>query len=573
MWINSDKQTYYKIFIKKNKIVFLFFLILFMLLSIRLFFIQIIKGKQYEMLSERQRIFNRYEHAPRGIIYSSDNFVLAENKFSYAVLFYTQQNKKKLINKFNNFLASEIDLYSNNNVFNKLIYNLSMFEVLQILETKSNTNNFMILKEAHRIYHHPKSISHIIGYIGEIQHNEIQKKGYHIGDYIGRGGIEQYYDQYLKGTNGQLQIEVNAKGLQTKVFKYIPPMIGADVYSTIDFSLQKIAYNSLKYSSSGRGAIVILDLKTGAIKTLVSCPGFNINKMSTNQFKKYCLDKRTPFFNRAIQGIYSPGSTFKIITLIAAIELLHINNSEIVYCPGYFKLGNRNYLCWHKSGHGNMNPINATAFSCNVYFYQLGMNLGIYNLIKYAETFFLNKKTEIDLPNEKTGFIPTPIWKYKRLHIPWFKGDTAIFAVGQGALGVTVLQMAYILSGIANNGIFYQPYIVDKIIHNGKIIYKHTSKYKKINLSSLTFKLVKKALFEAVEHGTGMRSKLPSITIAGKTGTAQNSKGKPHAWFISYAPVNNPEIAIAVIVENGGSGGINAVPISKKLYKHYFKLK
>jgi penicillin-binding protein 2 len=538
----------------------------------RLFCIQIIQGTQYKIMSERQRIFNRYEHAPRGIIYSADNVVLAENKFTYAILFYTQLNKKKLINKINNLVNKEINLYASNTVFTKLIYNLSMPEVLKMLETKTQLNKFMVLKEAHRIYYSPKSISHLIGYISEIEYNEL-KIGHHIGDYIGRGGIEQYYDRYLKGTNGQLQIEVNARGLQTKVFKYIPPTLGSDIYSTIDFSLQQVAYNALKNSSSGRGAVVVLDIKTGAIKALVSCPGFNINKMSTKKFRKYCLDKRAPFFNRAIQGIYSPGSIFKIITLIAAMESLPINKSEKIYCPGYFKLGNRKYLCWHKAGHGDIDLIDATIFSCNVYFYQLGIKLGIRNIIKYAETVFLNKKTGIDLPNERTGFIPTPIWKTKKQCTPWFHGDTAILSVGQGALGVTVLQMAYLLAGIANNGVFYQPYCVDKIVRNGNIIYKHISRHKKIYLSRATLQLVQKALFETVEHGTGARCKLASIKIAGKTGTAQNNQGKPHAWFVSYAPFNNPEIAVAVIVENGGSGGLNAAPISKQIYRSYFTLK
>ncbi|MDR0915524.1 MAG: penicillin-binding protein 2 [Endomicrobium sp.] len=573
MWRNSDEQIYYKNFINKYNFIFVLFIILFILLSIRLFFLQIIKGKQYVIISERQRIFSRYEHAPRGIIYSADNVVLAENKFTYAILFYTQQNQNKLINKLNDFLENEINLYSTNNIFTKFTYNLSMAEVLKILERKANPNNFMVLKEAHRIYHNPKAISHIIGYISEIKRNELQLGYNNIGDYVGRGGIEQSYNDYLKGTNGQLQIEVNAKGLQTKVFKYIPPTIGADVYSTIDISLQKVAYNALKQSSTGRGAVVVLDIKTGAIKVLVSSPGFNINKMSTNQFNKYCLDKSAPFFNRAIQGIYSPGSIFKIITLIAAMEALNINKSDIIHCPGYFKLGNRHYLCWYKSGHGKVNLIDAIALSCNVYFYQLGVQLSINTLIKYAKMFFINSKTGIDLPNEKRGFIPTPTWKYNKLHTSWFQGDTAIFAVGQGALGVTVLQMAYIMSGIANNGIFYQPYSVDRIIHNGKIIYKHIKKYKQIDLSRTTLQLIQKALFEVVEHGTGIKCKLNSVKIAGKTGTAQNSRGKPHAWFVSYAPVNNPEIAIAVIVENGGSGGTNAVPISKQIYKSYFKLK
>ncbi|MDR0890808.1 MAG: penicillin-binding protein 2 [Endomicrobium sp.] len=574
MWRNNEDKSSYKKFIVKNKIILLLFIVLFVLLSIRLFFLQIINGNKYAFISERQRLFSRYEHAPRGVIYSADNIVLAENKFSYAVLFYTNQNQKKLINHINNIPGDDVNFYVSNNVFTKLIYNLSMEDVLKILESKSNTNNFMILKESHRIYHKPKVMSHIIGYISEIKHNELKQFGYHIGDYIGRGGIEQYYDQYLKGQSGELQIEVNAKGNPTKVFQYISPSVGADVYSTIDFNLQQVAYNALKNSTTGIGAVVVLDIKTGAIKALVSCPGFNLNKMGIhNEFKKYCLDKRFPFFNRAIQAVYSPGSIFKIITFIASMEILHTKISQKCCCPGYFQLGNRKYVCWCKSGHGIINLINATALSCNVYFYQLGIKLGIYNLIKYAKTFFLGTKTGIDLPNEKSGFIPSPRWKHKHFCIPWFQGDTAIFAVGQGALGVTVLQMAYLIAGIANHGVFYEPYIVDRIVKDNVQVFKHRVKFKKtISINNLTYTALQTALLETVEYGTGRRAQLQDIKIAGKTGTAQNNKGKPHAWFVSYAPTENPKIAVAVLIENGGSGGMQAVPISKKIYQSYFKI-
>ncbi|MDR0956610.1 MAG: penicillin-binding protein 2 [Endomicrobium sp.] len=585
VWQRENKFVY-EVFTKKHKIILVFFLLLFICLSIRLFYLQILNGNDYRIVSEQQRMHNTYERAPRGIIYSANNEILAENKSTYVVLFHPynkcQSPSIQVIKELSKILDREIKPYTDKSLkygkYIKLADNLTIEELFKIQEKKLMLEGISVTKVPRRIYHFAKETSHITGYISEIRAEELEDllgQGYKLGDYIGRGGIEQFYDSYLKGINGGWQIEVNARGYQMKTFKYIAPKTGDSVYSTIDLNLQKIAYNALKDSSTGKGAVVVIDVKTGAVKALVSCPGFNANRAGYKDFSRYLKNKKLPLFNRALQALYPPGSIFKIVIFAAAIDVLGTDSLETTQCTGSFKVGNRHYACWLKSGHGRLNIISAMALSCNVYFYQLGLKLGMKNLEKYTKKFYFGQKTNLDLPNEKSGFIPSPEWKKLKLKMSWLKGDTAIFAIGQGALSVTPLQMAYTMSVIANNGFCHKPYIVSKIVNfDGIEVYKHELKVvNKLELEDKTWLLLHKALLETIENGTGRKCKIDGIKIAGKTGTAQNPPLKDHAWFVSYAPADNPEIALAVIVENGGSGGLNAVPIGRKIYETYFNIR
>jgi penicillin-binding protein 2 len=581
VWQREDKFAY-EDFIKKHKIILVFFIFLFACLSVRLFYLQIIRGNKYRKISEQQRMHITNERAARGIIYSADNTVLAESKPTYIILHHSFGRYLKpsgqIVKELSKILGSKIAPIDESRRYGKIVKlkdNLSIEDMFKIQEKMLSLKDISVVKEPRRIYYYPQATSHIVGYTGKIGADEIEdlsERGYKIGDYIGRGGIEQAYDEYLHGKDGGWQIEVNAKGYRVKGFEYIAPEMGASIYSTIDLKLQQTAYETLKNSTTGRGAVVVLDAKTGAVKALVSCPGFDANNAGSREFGKYLKDKRLPLFNRALQALYPPGSIFKIITFVAAMDIKKIDPSETLQCTGTFELGKSQYICWYRSGHSRLNLISAMAQSCNIYFYQLGLKLGIRNLEKYAKKFYLGHKMGIDLPNEKKGFIPNPEWKNSKLKMPWFQGDTVIFAIGQGALCVTPLQMACMISVVANNGVYRKPYIVEKAVDfNGNEVYKCRLEFaNKLELSDKTWQLLHQALTETVENGTGRKCKLPGIKIAGKTGTAQNPQGKDHAWFVSYAPVDNPEIAIAVIVEHGGGGGLNAVPICKKIYEVYF---
>ena len=584
VWQREEKVAY-EIFLEKHKIVLVFFVFLFIVLSLRLFYMQIIRGENYRNISEQQRMHNTRERAPRGIIYFDDGSVMAGNEFMYVVVFNPfEQNKAPLpedIGEISKILGRDIkpdiDTGWRSSRAVKLAEKLTLEEMFKIQEKRLTLNGISVVKEPKRVYFDSEANSHVTGYTGEIRADEIERlsdEGYKPGDYIGRGGIEQAYDKYLQGVDGGWQIEVDAKGHQTKAFQYIPAEIGAGVYSTLNYKLQAAAYEALQKSSTGRGAAVILDTKNGAVKALVSSPGFDANKINTKDFVKYLKDKKLPLFNRALQALYPPGSIFKIITFAAAAEILDFNPKAVEYCTGHFELGDRWYACSLKTGHGYVNAITAMAYSCNVLFYQFGLKLGVRNIEKYAKDFYLGQRTGIDLPNEKRGFVPNPEWKKMKMKMSWLQGDTVILAIGQGALWVTPVQMADMICAVANKGVYYRPYVVDRVVTSkGEILYQHFSQtHTPIDLKEKTWRELHSALLETVEIGTGRRSKLPGIKIAGKTGTAQNPQGEDHAWFVSYAPADNPEIAIAVIVENGGGGGLNAVPIAKKIYEAYFNL-
>ncbi|AKL98702.1 penicillin-binding protein 2 [Endomicrobium proavitum] len=585
VWQREDNYAY-EFFLEKHKIILVFFALLFLLISARIFYLQVVKGNQYRKVSEDQRIYNTRERSPRGIIYSADGTPLTSNIFTYVALFYPfeQQNEpsEETINEISKILKRDvkpaIDKSWRYGRVVKVADDLTLNEMFKIQEKRLGLNGISVVKEPKRIYSAAESVSHVTGYIGEIEAYELERFGgetYRFGDYIGKGGIEKQYNAYLHGQDGGWQLEVNARGYQTKAFKYVPIEIGDGVHLTIDLKLQNAAYDALKKSTTGRGAAVVIDPRNGAIKALVSVPGYDTNSVGTKKFATYVKDKKLPLFNRALQANYAPGSIFKIVTLIAGIELLDIDPNETDFCTGYFELGNRKYICNRGFGHGRVNMYTAMAKSCNTYFYKLGLKLGVKNIESFAKSFYLGEKTGIDLPGEKNGFVPNPDWKKSKMKMSWLQGDTVIFSIGQGALTVTPLQMADMMAAVANRGTFFKPYIVDKVVSpNGETVYTHTIKTKApIELSADTWNLVNKALIETVESGTGKRSKLPGIKVAGKTGTAENPQGEDHAWFVTYAPADKPEIAIAVIVENGGGGGLNAVPVARKIYEAYFGLK
>lgn len=584
-WSDDNKITY-NFFIEKHKNVLLFFVFMFAVLSLNLFYLQIISGSYYKDIAERQRLNTSKERAPRGMIYDSKGNVLVGNEFGYVALFYPFEQQelpaKDSIEQLSSILKRDINPeietgFKYKRVI-KIADNLTLDEVFKIHEKKLFLPGIAVTKIPKRKYFNSIENCHVTGYVGEVTQDEIenmQEDNYRPGDFIGRGGIEQSYDKYIKGIDGGLQFEVNAKGQQKKTFKYYSPEMGNNVFLTVDAELQKIAYDALAKSTTGRGAAVAIDVKTGAVRTFVSCPGYDTNAVFTRKYSHYLKDKDLPLFNRAIQALYPPGSIFKIITFIAAMDHLDFDPSHTEYCTGSFELGDRFYSCWFKEGHKKVNLITATANSCNIYFYKLGLQLGVRILGQYARMFHLGETTGIDIPYEKKGFVPTPEWKKLKMKMSWLQGDTVILAIGQGALWVTPLQMASMASVVANNGVFYTPYLVENIKnpYTNEIIYEHKPEIKdKLEIDMRIWKTLNKALVEAVKNGTARRTYFKNLTVAAKTGTAQNPQGVDHAWMVAYAPAENPELAVAVIVENGGGGGTNSVPIAREIFKKYFNI-
>lgn len=585
-WNNNDKYEY-DCFVEKYKKIMLLFIFFFILLSGKLFYLQIIKGNYYTNIADNQRTHTTYERAFRGIIYDTNNHILVENITNYVALFYPFEQQyeptEESIKRLNSILKKDITLsieksWRYGRVV-KLAENLTTEEVFKIQENRLFLPGISVVKEPKRICYNSIENAHIIGYVNELRLEEIENienTDLKVGDIIGRCGIEQYYDRYLRGKDGGLSFEVNARGRHNKTFAYEQPVTGNSLYLTIDTKLQKAAYEALKNSSSGKGAAVAIDVRTGAIKCLVSCPSYDLNKISSaKDYKRYLQDKKLPFFNRCIQALYPPGSIFKIITFIAALEHLHYNPYILQDCQGYFELGDRIYACSSRTGHKKINLISAMAYSCNIYFYKLGLDLGVRVIIDYAKKFRLGEKTGIDIITEKKGFVPTPEWKKSKMKMAWLKGDTAILAIGQGALWVTPLQMANLMATVANKGISYKPYLVDKISDSTtkEIIFQHEPiENEKIELDKYTWEQLQKSLEAAVDYGSAKRTKFKNIKVAAKTGTAENPQGEDHAWVVAYAPGDNPELALAVIVENGGFGGKVSVPVAREIFKQYFNI-
>ena len=544
-WNNSDKYEY-ECFLEKYKNIMLIFVFFFIILSVRLFYLQIIKGNYYRNISDIQRLNRTYEKAFRGFIYDSNKQIIVNNSINYVALFYPFEQQyeptKESIKKLNDILKRDIS-HSIEKSWRygrvvKLAENLTIEEVFKIQENRLFLPGIHIVRDPKRVCYNSIENAHVIGYVNELKFEEIENiedTDLKVGDIIGRCGIEQYYDKYLRGKTGGFYFEVNARGRHNKTFTYEQPIMGNSLYLTIDSKLQTVAYDALKNSPSGKGAAVAIDVRTGAIKCFVSCPSYDLNKISSpKNYRTYLKDKNLPFFNRCIQALYPPGSIFKIITFIAALEYLNYNPYIMRYCAGYFELGDRVYSCSLRTGH-----------------------------------------KKIDIASEKKGFIPTPEWKKSKMKMAWLKGDTAILAIGQGALWVTPLQMANLMVTIANKGISYKPYLVEKIANSNtkEIIFQHQSiENARIELDEYTWQQLHKSLEAAVDYGSAKRTKFKNIKVAAKTGTAENPHGKDHAWVVAYAPSDNPKLALAVIVENGGFGGKVSVPVARKIFKQYFNI-
>ncbi|MBI4652373.1 penicillin-binding protein 2, partial [Candidatus Desantisbacteria bacterium] len=436
--------------------------------------------------------------------------------------------------------------------------------------------------------------AHFFGYLGKINDNELKKSeysNYRQDDTIGKTGLEKKYEKFLRGKDGKRIIEVNAIGQQLGTNVIDDPVPGYNLILTIDKNLQEVAEKAMEGKT---GAIVALDPRSGEILAMVSKPGFNPNlfagQISSELWKELNDNPMHPLINRTIMGAYPPGSTFKILIAITALEEKVIDAEFTEECLGEFIYGNAKYKCWKKEGHGRINVTEALINSCNIFFYKLGLNAGIKKVEKYALMFGLGKATGIDLSQERNGLVPNPSWKKSATKLPWYPGDNILIGVGQGALLVTPVQMANMISLIVNGGVLWQPHLVREVVSvNNRIIYKIPRKeISKINISAKTLEIIRDALWKVVNRwGTGRRTRIPGLNILGKTGTAQMAAKqdyyddietnkipeqiRPHAWFVTCAPMKDPKIAIAILIEHGGEGGQSSAPIAKLMYDEYLK--
>jgi penicillin-binding protein 2 len=559
----------------------------------KLFAMQVIAADFYRKASETNGIRMVPVLAPRGLFSDRNGTILVKSRASYSMFLlpYEVENLDTVVVRLSPVMGQPPEEIKDKikqgwkGKFQpiRLRRDVDFPTVAYIEEHTVDFPGITFQVESTRQYPLDNMGSHIWGYVGEITEQELTKPkyaGYTMGDIIGKEGIEKQYEEALRGQNGYKYLEVTATGRILGEYPDRPrlnPIRGSALNLEIDWEVQKVAEEELK--ARGSGAVVVIDVRDGGIRALASVPDFDANAFSgvitPEAWKTVSLDPLHPLFNRAIKGTFPPGSTMKIFTAAAGLEYGHISPlSRFDTCRGARRFGNRTFKCWKKEGHGSLGVIDAIIQSCDVFFYQLGVREGVDHWGKMAQDCYFGKKTGIDLPGELSGLAPDQSYFNKRYgNTGWTKYLVVNLAIGQGEILVTPLQMAAIYAAIANGGDLYTPRLVSRIItpDNDTTLFPPV-KVGRLPISSQNLVILREALKGVVNSpgGTAHQAAVEGYTVAGKTGTAQNPHGNDHAWFVCYAPAENPEIAVAVLVENAGHGGSVAAPVAQRVLEQYF---
>ena len=567
----------------------IFVVICFSVLVISLWYLQMIKGEEFKERAVENCIRSLVEDAPRGRIYDRQEELLVTNRPAVVVSIIPAEvnDLEKLSERLSRIIGispEEIALTVKNyreNPFKpvKILDDCKTNKIVEIEERKDELKGVVLEVKPRRDYLYHDFAAHSLGYVGEIDKEELQRFGnpkFQGGDIIGKAGLEKYYDDILRGEKGGKEVEVDALGQEVATLLYQKPIPGEDLVLTIDRDLQLYGENLL---FDKKGSIVVSNPNSGEILALVNRPSFSpnlfANGISSSDWQRLSSDADYPLTNRSVQGLYSPGSIFKVVTAIAALEEGVTDRKRKIYCSGSFELAGQVFTCWKETGHGSLSIVDGIAHSCNIYFYTLGKELEIERYNKYMQKFGLGEKTGIDLPAEAIGTIPSAQWKKREVKEIWFPGDTINLSIGQGYLLLTPLQVHTIICAIAADGEIYKLHLVKKIISaDGKTVKEIKPEvYKDVGISINTFYIVKEGLRQTILKGTGWRANIKELAVAGKTGTAQNPQGETHAWFIGFAPYENPEVCITVFLENGGEGGEAAAPMARAMLEKYFNIK
>jgi penicillin-binding protein 2 len=584
--------------LKRFLVATLIILTVFFALVVRFWYLQIAKGSYFKQLSEKNRVRVLDVPPSRGIIFDRNGIMLVSSRpsFNLYVIPDDVQDWEGLKNRLSRLLKMEPEeieqRYSDRKVgpLKPIPIKLDISrDELGLLETfKFLLTGIYIEVSPQRDYPLGVVAPHLIGYLGEITSRQIKSGLFperRMGDMIGQWGLENQWQADLGGVKGGRYLEVDALGDEIRPLYYKESVAGNNLITALDWKLQQAAQEALKGKT---GAVVALKPTTGEVLALVSTPAFDPTTfsrgLSAKEWNTTINDPLKPLQNRALQGQY-PGSTYKIITALAALEEKVITPATQFHCSGGLPFGNRVFHCWRKGGHGSVDLHKAIVQSCDVYFYQVGQRLGVDRLAHYARLFGLGELTGIPLPHEKKGLIPTSAWKLSRYKVPWQPGETLSIAIGQGYDLVTPIQMAVLTAAVANGGTVYRPQLVKRLVSAQGVVLREFPPLRihQANISPESLKLVRRGLAGVVNEpgGTGGACRLPGIIAAGKTGTAQvvalgkkafAGSSRDHAWFVAFASLESPEIAVAVLVEHGGHGGEAAAPIARKLFAAYYSL-
>ncbi|MFH1552636.1 MAG: penicillin-binding protein 2 [Candidatus Omnitrophota bacterium] len=560
--------------------IFAFVLIFCMaVLLLCLAYVQIGRHERYRVMSEENRLKVIPLMAPRGGIFDRNGNVLVKDVLCFDVsVIYNRIKDTDFLTK---VLSSILDVPEEKIAANikkargysftpiRVATDIGIEKAVHIEEIGMDYPGLLLEVSAKREYLNGKSASNILGYLGLINRPEFERLkhyGYRINDLVGRDGIEKYYDDYLRGTHGGKQVEVDYRGREVTTLGLKEPGPGRDVRLTIDSQLQAFCDKLLE---GKRGGIIAMNPENGEILAMSSAPSYDpeifIDQKRRTEVVGILEDEEYPLLNRAIAGVYPPGSVFKVVIAAGALEEGVITPGTTFDCKGSLTLGKSVFHCWREKGHGIQALTEGLKNSCNVFFWRLGLILGVDRIAEYAERFGVGTPTGIDLPNEAAGMLPTREWKKKRFNEKWYKGETMNYSVGQGYLLCSPIQVARIMSVFANGGNMVKPHVVSEV---GGISVSDGER-EKLGISSETIEAVREGLREVVNNprGTGMKAKLRNVVVAGKTGTAQTSKGKSHGWFAGFAPFEDAKLTVVVFDEYGGKGGYYAAETAGEVFK------
>lgn len=557
----------------------------FAVLVLRLWQLQVLQGEEYRRISEANRLRIIGVAAPRGIIFDRNRIPLVKNSPYFCASVIPQEFDRSLIPGLADLLKMPVEELTTRitrkaqSPFTpvRLKEGLTFPEVSYIEARRSDFPGLLIDIEVSRDYIYGSVGAHLVGYLGKPTPAQLQDPAFRDvppDAFIGQWGIEKLFDKTLRGTAGQRIIEVDAAGREIRLIQENPPVKGTDLVLSIDLALQKEAEEGFEGKT---GALVAIKPDTGEILGLVSAPSFDPNRFSTGitpaDWNELMTDKKLPMLNRAVQSQYPPGSTFKIVDAIAALEDKAIDTTTRFNCSGGLGYGKWHFGCWKKGGHGSVDLHRGIVESCDVFFYETGKRLGFDRIHDYALELGLGAETGIPIGTEKKGLIPNEAWKKEVKKEPWMLGETFINSIGQGYVSATPVQMAVMMSAVANGGSVYRPLILKD---------DRPALVRKAAISDETLEAVRNGLRGVVNEpgGTAQSSRSAKTVIAGKTGTAQvvgikkdskylAEKFRDHAWFVAYAPFEKPDIALSVFVEHGGHGGSAAAPIAKKAIEAY----
>lgn len=582
-------------------------IVFFSLIILRLWSLQISHGEEYRNRADSNRVRIRQVSAPRGHILDRKGREIVTNRPAFNVVLMREDSKdiddvlKRLapiLNEDLSVLWNRVREASGTPRYLPIRLKEDIdWKTLAYLENHNKDfSGIRIEVQPVRVFHFQDLAANVIGYLGAISKSELEeadKNIYRGGDLIGKMGLEKLREADLRGEKGNNYSEVDAKGFERKLLKSDDPMPGREIRLTIDVDLQQAAEGLMEIGEKA-GAVVAMEVKTGRLLAVVSTPHIRLNDfvggISHDKWKELLDNPKHPLLNKVVQATYPPGSTYKIVTALAGLANGAITPETPIYCPGHYFFGNRRYGCWKKGGHGTVTLQRALEESCDVYFYLVGQRVGVDALAEYAGKFGLGKKTGVELEHEKSGLTPTKKWKLSRYQTKWQDGETLSTAIGQGFNLASPLQICQMTATLANGGKLFRPQIVEQVTDpDGKVVQNFQPELlDEIKGMDRYLALIRQGLVGVVNgpHGTARSAKIDGITVAGKTGTAQvvkvaaykhlkeediPYKFRDHAWFTAFAPAEDPEIAVTVLVEHGLHGGSGAAPIATAVMKEYFR--